>query len=118
MHRTNPDKSGHFYRDLICGLTASTAKQLFHPLDTMLRRMQIYRQRIDSMDKFRRAVFLQSHNASVFDRMRSLLQGFWLSASYKIISSTYKFGGQSYFERHIDDIYGSDIRNYVGDKYA
>jgi hypothetical protein len=105
------------YMDLVCALTAASTEQALHPFDTVLRRIQLSRQRHHTIENIRSAIFTGSYNKSVFEKIASLYQGFFLAAQYKFLSRVYRFGGQFYFERHVHEIYGPDIRDMFGDTY-
>ncbi len=105
------------YRDLACALAASVGVQVFHPFDTILRRIQVNKGRIDSIESLRKAVFAESLHGNTYARVISVYQGFYLAGLYKFLSCTYRFCGQFYFERHVHEIYGADIRLFFGDTY-
>jgi hypothetical protein len=105
------------YMDLVCALTAASTEQVLHPFDTVLRRIQLSRQRHHTIDNIRSAVFTDSYNKSVFDKITSLYQGFFLAAQYKFLSRVYRFSAQFYFERHVHEIYGQEIRDMLDGTY-
>ena len=82
---------------------------IFHPLDTVAKRLMSSRVDAKTMNDYSRIVFREAAGGSPLQRLTSLVPGFSYAAGYKIMQRTYKFGAQGslkdYFQTHHVDAF-------------
>lgn len=86
---------------------------LFHPVDTLAKRMMSNK---STQLSFNQIVF-KDHAHSSFDRkFFSLFPGLGYAAGYKILQRIYKFGGQPYFKDYLNQTHQTQFVKLFGEK--
>jgi len=95
---------------------------LFHPVDTVAKRLMTNESKIFESGKVLHnlnvAIFKKHADASVLKRYGSLFPGIEFGAAYKILQRVYKFGGQPYVNAYIGKHYGDTFRSTFSEKSA
>ena len=86
-------KSQGFARFAGSGIAGFCELTLFHPVDTIAKRLMNSKEEL-SKDNFNRILFQKAENGGVFKKYSSLFGGFGYGALYKVSQRIYKFGGQ------------------------
>lgn len=120
---THPNTSSTL--KLSTAASAVAAEQVFHPVETAIRRVQVFNQKINSGEKIKAAVFQKIENTSTngnalskssFAKPMSLFDGFVSNTVYKSLTRPYKFFFQPYAEKKLEDCVGSQLQNYIDEK--
>lgn len=88
----NPKSQG-FARFAGSGIAGFCELTLFHPVDTIAKRLMNSKEEL-SKDNFNRILFQKAENGGVINKYSSLFGGFGYGALYKVSQRIYKFGGQ------------------------
>ncbi|GMK60051.1 hypothetical protein CspeluHIS016_0902680 [Cutaneotrichosporon spelunceum] len=101
----------------VLGSGASGIAELivFHPVDTVAKRLMSNRQHL-SASNLSQVIFRNAANASIGGKFVSLFPGLGYAAGYKVAQRVYKFGGQPYFRDVIDTKFGDWFRHTFGKK--
>ncbi|GMM48246.1 Ggc1 protein [Pichia kluyveri] len=87
---------------------------VFHPVDTISKRLMSNTSRVNTLDKLNTVIFKDKANAPAGKRFLSLFPGLGYAACYKILQRIYKYGGQPFanefltsnFKKSYDDLFG------------
>jgi len=79
------------------GLAGVCELALFHPVDTIIKRLMNSNQKF-SAGVLSQVLFLDTANASVVEKAKTLYRGVASGAMYKISQRVYKFGGQPFLK--------------------
>jgi len=95
--------------------TAGIAELLvFHPVDTIAKRLMSNTTRVTSASTLNTVVFKNYSSAPVFTKFTSLFPGLGYAAGYKVLQRIYKYGGQPFVRDFLSDHYGNDFDKAFG----
>ncbi|KAN0062601.1 high copy suppressor of abf2 [Thecaphora frezii] len=86
---------------------------VFHPVDTVAKRLMSNKQTGISMQQI---VFKDKATASAGTKFLSLFPGLGYAAGYKVLQRIYKFGGQPYFNDYLRNHHKSKFENLFGER--
>jgi len=84
---------------------------LFHPMDTVAKRLMSNRGALRG--NVGEVVFREAANKSALQKWASLFPGVGFGAAYKILQRVYKFGGQPFVAEYLDRHYGGVLGSRV-----
>ncbi|EIW72879.1 hypothetical protein TREMEDRAFT_70844 [Tremella mesenterica DSM 1558] len=101
----------------ILGSGASGVAELlvFHPVDTVAKRLMTNRSRF-AASELNSIIFKSAAQSPIHRKFLSLFPGLGYAAGYKIAQRVYKFGGQPWFRDLIDKNQGGWFRDTFGQK--
>ncbi|KAL3895002.1 MAG: hypothetical protein SGCHY_004952 [Lobulomycetales sp.] len=90
---------------------------LFHPVDTVAKRLMNNKSASEPLNK---VIFKDASGASAFRKYASLFPGIGFAAGYKVIQRIYKFGGQPFVKDFLSSspAISQTFRGLFGEKYA
>ncbi|KAF9024220.1 mitochondrial carrier protein [Hymenopellis radicata] len=109
-------KDSNTARILGSGTSGIAELLIFHPVDTIAKRLRATRRRCVSQVGITQIIFREHAGASVAKKAMSLFPGLGYAAGYKVSQRVYKFGGQPWFNDLITHHYGTQFRNTFGDR--
>ncbi|EPQ61100.1 mitochondrial carrier protein [Gloeophyllum trabeum ATCC 11539] len=102
-------------RVLGAGTSGVAELLIFHPVDTIAKRLMSNKQKV-SLSTLSPIIFRDQANASLGKRFFSLFPGLGYAAGYKIAQRIYKFGGQPWFNDLITRHYKTEFTNTFGER--
>lgn len=91
---------------------------IFHPVDTIAKRLMSNNTPVTSVSAFNKVIFKQHAEAPVGKKFTSLFPGLGYAAGYKILQRIYKYGGQpfvrDYLTQHHKDTFDSTFGKSTG----
>ncbi|KAH8926621.1 mitochondrial carrier [Atractiella rhizophila] len=102
-------------RVLGSGTSGVAELMLFHPVDTIAKRLMSNRGKVSSVG-LGTVIFRDKASASAGTKFLSLFPGLGYAAGYKVLQRIYKFGGQPYFNDFLSSNYKSTFVNLFGEK--
>ncbi|GAQ11063.1 mitochondrial GTP/GDP carrier protein 1 [Aspergillus lentulus] len=95
--------------------TAGIAElMVFHPVDTIAKRLMSNQTRIASTEVFSQVVFKEYATAPIGRKFTSLFPGLGYAAGYKVLQRIYKYGGQPFVRDYLAKHHGSDFDRAFG----
>lgn len=97
---------------------------LFHPVDTITKRLMSYEGRViqasvgQTATLLNTVIFRSNADAAIFKKYSSLFPGIGFGAGYKISQRVYKFGGQPVVRDLITKNYSDTFENTFGKRNA
>ncbi|KAK2071588.1 hypothetical protein P8C59_005997 [Phyllachora maydis] len=89
---------------------------VFHPVDTIAKRLMSNETRVTSVAKFNAVVFKDKAAASLGQKFVSLFPGLGYAAGYKVLQRIYKYGGQPVARDFLTAHYGQNFEDAFGKK--
>ncbi|ESW99635.1 hypothetical protein KL918_001432 [Ogataea parapolymorpha] len=88
---------------------------VFHPVDTISKRLMSNQTRVNSLEIFNKVIFRENAAKPIGQRLLSLFPGLGYAACYKILQRVYKYGGQPFaneflttnFKKTYEDAFGA-----------
>ncbi|KIW79210.1 hypothetical protein Z517_05822 [Fonsecaea pedrosoi CBS 271.37] len=87
---------------------------VFHPVDTVAKRLMNNPTRVSSLSALNSVVFRQAATAPVLTKFTSLFPGLGYAAGYKISQRIYKYGGQPFVRDYLTQHHGQDFDKAFG----
>ncbi|KAF2154556.1 mitochondrial carrier [Myriangium duriaei CBS 260.36] len=87
---------------------------VFHPVDTVAKRLMSNQTRISSASQLNSVIFRDSASASVGGRFFSLFPGLGYAAAYKVLQRVYKYGGQPFVRDYLASNHGETFDRTFG----
>ncbi|OLL26357.1 putative mitochondrial carrier [Neolecta irregularis DAH-3] len=87
---------------------------LFHPIDTIGKRLMSNQTQIRTASQLNSVIFREYSAAKVTRKFTSLFPGLGYAACYKILQRIYKYGGQRYVKDFLAIHYGTHFDNAFG----
>ncbi|VUG16376.1 GGC1 [Brettanomyces bruxellensis] len=87
---------------------------VFHPIDTITKRMMSNQTPITTVSKFNQVIFKEQYRAPIMKRVLSLYPGLGYAACYKILQRVYKYGGQPFVKEYLTRNYRDDFESLFG----
>jgi hypothetical protein len=110
----------HINRVLGSAIAGISELALFHPVDTIAKRLMSTETRIVGANisgtaiNLNHAIFRESCNKNAVQKFGSLFPGVGFGAAYKILQRVYKFGGQPVLKDFLGNKYGAEFENRFG----
>lgn len=82
---------------------------IFHPVDTIAKRLMSNQGRITSSTQLNTVIFKNASSAALPQRLVSLFPGLGYAASYKVLQRVYKYGGQPFVRDYLTKHHGSQF---------
>lgn len=115
-------QSGLVARLLGSGTAGILELLLFHPVDTITKRLTVFESRVivpgKTMQNLNIAIFKDKANSGMMAKYASLFPGITFGAAYKVLQRVYKFGGQPFVRDAMHKYMGKDFENAVGKRHA
>ncbi|AOW02871.1 mitochondrial carrier domain-containing protein [Yarrowia lipolytica] len=89
---------------------------VFHPVDTIAKRLMSNHGKITSASHLNQVIFRDYADASIGKRFRSLFPGLGYAACYKVLQRVYKYGGQPFVNEYLSKAWGSTYEQAFGKK--
>ncbi|QPG74098.1 Mitochondrial GTP/GDP carrier protein 1 [Brettanomyces nanus] len=87
---------------------------VFHPIDTITKRMMSNQTRVTTASKLNQVIFRDMAEAPIGKRLLSLYPGLGYAACYKILQRVYKYGGQPFVKEYLTSNYKENFDNMFG----
>ncbi|KAG2765591.1 hypothetical protein JG687_00004383 [Phytophthora cactorum] len=91
---------------------------IFHPVDTIAKRLMTNKEPMHGTAGFNRVIFRDAYEKPVFARYRSLFPGLGFAAGYKVSQRIYKFGGQPVVKDYMTKNHASFFEHTFGERNA
>ncbi|KAL1873067.1 hypothetical protein VTK73DRAFT_1164 [Phialemonium thermophilum] len=89
---------------------------VFHPVDTIAKRLMSNESRIRSLSELNKVIFRDRAADALGKKFFSLFPGLGYAAGYKVLQRIYKYGGQPVARDFLATHYGKDFENAFGKK--
>lgn len=89
---------------------------VFHPVDTISKRLMSNHTKIASSSQFNTVIFREYAAEPIGKRLLSLFPGLGYAAVYKILQRVYKYGGQPFANEFLNKNFKSDFDQAFGEK--
>ncbi|CCU82413.1 unnamed protein product [Blumeria hordei] len=89
---------------------------VFHPVDTIAKRLMSNQSRISSVSQLNGVIFVDKSSVSARQKFFSLFPGLGYAAGYKILQRIYKYGGQPFVRDYLNKNHGSTFEATFGQK--
>ncbi|KAG8526238.1 uncharacterized protein KY384_000231 [Bacidia gigantensis] len=87
---------------------------IFHPVDTIAKRLMSNQQRVSSISQLNLAIFKDKAHDSAVRKFGSLFPGLGYAAAYKVLQRIYKYGGQPFAKDYLAAHYGHQFDRTFG----
>ncbi|KAF8426671.1 mitochondrial carrier domain-containing protein [Tirmania nivea] len=87
---------------------------VFHPFDTIAKRLMSNSTKITSVGQFNKVIFKDYAEASASRKFFSLFPGLGYAACYKVMQRVYKYGGQPFVRDYLGQNHGDKFDNAFG----
>lgn len=109
-------KESNVARLLGSGTAGIAELAIFHPVDTIAKRLMSNESRITSASQLNKVIFKDKAAAPVGTKFFSLFPGLGYAAGYKVLQRVYKFGGQPVARDYLNEHYGKNFEAAFGKK--
>ncbi|CCD25156.1 Ggc1p NDAI_0E03390 [Naumovozyma dairenensis CBS 421] len=89
---------------------------VFHPVDTISKRLMSNHTKIVSGKELNKVIFRDHFSEPLGKRLFTLFPGLGYAASYKVLQRVYKYGGQPFANEFLNKHYKKDFDNAFGEK--
>ncbi|KAG5966271.1 Mitochondrial GTP/GDP carrier protein 1 [Claviceps sp. LM220 group G6] len=89
---------------------------IFHPVDTIAKRLMSNQSRVSSVAQYNQIIFKDMASASAGRKFISLFPGLGYAAGYKVLQRVYKYGGQPVARDYLTKHHGKDFEQAFGKK--
>jgi len=121
MNVPNEKRTSNIARVLGSGCTGVIEMVLFHPMDTMAKRLMYNQQRVSlngAQGNLSQVLFKEYANGSVARKYYSLFPGFGFGLMFKVSQRVYRYAGQLIVRDYLTNKYGYFFQRHFGEKYA
>ncbi|KAI5819026.1 mitochondrial carrier domain-containing protein [Pyronema omphalodes] len=87
---------------------------VFHPVDTIAKRLMSNQTKISGLPQLQTVIFKDYATASVGKKFFSLFPGLGYAAGYKVLQRVYKYGGQPFVRDYLSQHHASKFENAFG----
>ncbi|KAI5852258.1 mitochondrial carrier domain-containing protein [Tricharina praecox] len=87
---------------------------IFHPVDTIAKRLMSNQGKISSSNTLRTVIFKEYASATVGRKFLSLFPGLGYAAGYKVLQRIYKYGGQPFVRDYLGTHHGDKFDRTFG----
>jgi hypothetical protein len=110
------EKESNLARLLGSGSAGIAELAVFHPVDTIAKRLMSNQTRVTTAAQLNWVVFKDRASAPLGRKFISLFPGLGYAAGYKVLQRIYKYGGQPVVRDYLTVHYGSDFEKAFGKK--
>lgn len=110
------EKESNMARLLGSGSAGISELMVFHPVDTIAKRLMSNQTRIAGMTELKTVIFKDKATAPIGTKFVSLFPGLGYAAGYKVLQRIYKYGGQPIARDYLAANYGKDFESAFGKK--
>ncbi|KLU81577.1 hypothetical protein MAPG_00662 [Magnaporthiopsis poae ATCC 64411] len=110
------EKESNLARLLGSGSAGISELAVFHPVDTIAKRLMSNETRVSSLSQLNQVIFKDKASAPAGRKFFSLFPGLGYAAGYKVLQRIYKYGGQPIARDWLTAGYGRDFENAFGKK--
>lgn len=89
---------------------------VFHPVDTISKRLMSNHTKISSSAELNRVIFREHSAEALRKRLFTLFPGLGYAAVYKVLQRVYKYGGQPFANEYLNRHYKGDFDQAFGEK--
>ncbi|KAI1004974.1 Mitochondrial GTP/GDP carrier protein 1 [Podosphaera aphanis] len=89
---------------------------VFHPVDTIAKRLMSNQTKISTTSQLNSVLFAKKASVSAGQKFLSLFPGLGYAAGYKVLQRIYKYGGQPYMRDYLTKHHGSSFDATFGPK--
>lgn len=89
---------------------------VFHPVDTISKRLMSNHTKIGSTSELNKVIFRDFAEQPLGKRLFTLFPGLGYAACYKVLQRVYKYGGQPFANEFLNRHYKADFDNAFGEK--
>ncbi|KAF8468374.1 mitochondrial carrier domain-containing protein [Kalaharituber pfeilii] len=87
---------------------------VFHPVDTIAKRLMSNSTKVTSVSQFNAVIFKEYTHSPVASKFFSLFPGLGYAAGYKVLQRVYKYGGQPFVRDYLGKNHGDKFDNAFG----
>ncbi|KAJ1338282.1 putative mitochondrial carrier protein YHM1/SHM1 [Microdochium nivale] len=113
---TGKEKESNMARLLGSGSAGIAELAVFHPVDTIAKRLMSNQTKISGSAQLNAVIFKDKASAAAGTKFFSLFPGLGYAAGYKVSQRIYKYGGQPIARDYLDAHYGRDFESAFGKK--
>lgn len=110
------EKESNLARLVGSGSAGIAELAIFHPADTIAKRLMSNQTRVASAAQLSQVVFKDKSSAPVGRKFISLFPGLGYAAGYKVLQRIYKYGGQPVARDYLAKHHGKDFEQAFGKK--
>ncbi|KAL2112989.1 hypothetical protein VUR80DRAFT_5749 [Thermomyces stellatus] len=110
------EKESNTARLLGSGSAGIAELMMFHPVDTIAKRLMSNHGRITSVSQLNQVIFKEKAASGLGTKFFSLFPGLGYAAGYKVLQRVYKYGGQPVARDFLAKNYGNDFERAFGKK--
>ncbi|KAK7746783.1 high copy suppressor of abf2 [Cytospora paraplurivora] len=110
------EKESNVARLLGSGSAGILELAVFHPVDTIAKRLMSNETKIRNAAQLNDVIFKKKAGAPISQKFVSLFPGLGYAAGYKILQRVYKYGGQPIARDYLTKHYGSEFEAVFGKK--
>ncbi|EON96308.1 putative mitochondrial carrier protein [Phaeoacremonium minimum UCRPA7] len=110
------EKESNLARLLGSGSAGIAELAVFHPVDTIAKRLMSNETRVKNISQLNAVIFKDKQAASAGKKFVSLFPGLGYAAGYKVLQRIYKYGGQPVARDYLATHYGKDFEQAFGKK--
>jgi len=110
------EKESNMARLLGSGSAGISELMVFHPVDTIAKRLMSNQTRIAGMTELKTVIFKDKATAPIGTKFVSLFPGLGYAAGYKVLQRIYKYGGQPIARDYLAANFGKDFESAFGKK--
>ncbi|OAA67158.1 Mitochondrial carrier domain protein [Niveomyces insectorum RCEF 264] len=111
-----PEKESNLARLLGSGSAGIAELAIFHPVDTIAKRLMSNESKVASLSQLNTVIFKDKASAPFARKFVSLFPGLGYAAGYKVLQRVYKYGGQPVVRDYLAAHHGKAFENAFGAK--
>lgn len=109
-------KESNVARLLGSGSAGISELAVFHPVDTIAKRLMSNQTKVSSLHELNKVIFKEKAETSIGKKFFSLFPGLGYAAGYKVLQRIYKYGGQPIARDYLETHYGKNFETAFGKK--
>ncbi|KAI6084365.1 mitochondrial carrier [Hypoxylon rubiginosum] len=113
---TGKERESNLARLLGSGSAGIAELAVFHPVDTIAKRLMSNQTKIKDSSELSKVIFKDKAEATFGRKFVSLFPGLGYAAGYKVLQRIYKYGGQPIARDYLAAHYGKDFESAFGKK--
>ncbi|OTB14907.1 hypothetical protein K445DRAFT_318817 [Daldinia sp. EC12] len=113
---TGKERESNLARLLGSGSAGIAELAVFHPVDTIAKRLMSNQTKIKNSSELNKVIFKEKAEAPFGRKFFSLFPGLGYAAGYKVLQRIYKYGGQPIARDYLATHYGKDFESAFGKK--
>ncbi|KAG6010277.1 Mitochondrial GTP/GDP carrier protein 1 [Claviceps maximensis] len=110
------ERESNLARILGSGSAGIAELAIFHPVDTIAKRLMSNQSRVATVAQYNQIIFKDTANAPLGRKFISLFPGLGYAAGYKVLQRIYKYGGQPVARDYLTKNFGKDFEQAFGKK--